>query len=139
MRLKIVVTILFLFLACVWVSGAMASPSHHHGGKHQVASPFEKKQDTRSAHCLLNNHSHLGFCPHSLLPKDLATGPLIAADCGGKSSGAVPANFSAGKNLTLLPASWETPAFKIVENRTNVSPSYDFHLFDSLYHPPRFI
>ena len=135
MRLKIEVSILFIFVACVWVSGALALPNHNHG-EHQAVSPFDKKQDTRSATCLLNSHAHYGFCPHSLL--DYADGFRIASDCGSKVPGTVPSNISASKNLTVLPVTQEAPVFIVVENMTRVIPSYDFHFFDPLDHPPRF-
>ena len=136
MRLRIVISALFLFVACVWISGAIASPYHHHE-EYQTVSPFDKKQDTRSAHCILRSHTHLGFCPH-MLPKGNAGGVQIAPDCGGKAPGAVPPNTSASKNLTVLPATGEIPIFMFAENMTRVFPLYDFHLPDPLDHPPRF-
>ena len=137
MRLKIVASILFAFVACIWVSGAMAS-SHHHHEQHQAVSPFDNTQVAPSAHCILKNHAHFGFCPHSLLPKDYVAEFQIASDCGGKTPGTVPSNISASKNLTVLPATREAPVFMIVENMTRVAPSYDFHFLDPLDHPPRF-
>ena len=42
------------------------------------------------------------------------------------------------KFLTVLPVTQEAPVFIVVENMTRVIPSYDFHFFDPLDHPPRF-
>ena len=137
MRLKIVLSVLFSFVACLCVSGAMAS-SHHDHKAHQVVSPFDNTQDSPSAHCILKNHTHFGFCPHSLLSKNNVAGLQIALDCGGKTPGTVPSNFSPSKNLAALPASMRAPVFMIVENKISVFPSYNFHLFDPIYHPPRF-
>lgn len=137
MRLKIVVSVLFSCVACIWASVAMAS-SHHHHIEHQAISPFDKTQNSPSAHCILRNHTHFGFCPHSLSPKDYVAGFQIASDCGGQTPGTIPSNTSASKNLTVLPATWEAPVFKFVETMTRVFSSYDFRFVDPLDHPPRF-
>ena len=124
-------------MACVWVAGAMASPHHEHK-EYQTVSPFDKKQDAQSAHCILNSHTHFGFCPHSLSPKNNVGEFWIATDCGGKTPGTVPTNLSISKNLSVIPLSSETPAFISVDNITRVLPQYSFELFDPLEHPPRF-
>lgn len=137
MRLKIVVSILFSFVACLWVSGAMAS-SHHDHKAHQAVSPFDNTQDSPSAHCILKNHTHFGFCPHSLLSTNNVAGLQIASDCGGKTPGTIPYSFSPGKNLSVVSATMGFPVFRVAEKITIALPSYNFQLLDSIYHPPRF-
>lgn len=65
--------------------------SHHQG---HMVSPFEAKKEAPSLHCLLRSHNHQGFCPHSNPGKNQNTPISIAADCGGKTSGALPGTSS---------------------------------------------
>ncbi len=97
-RLSFIILSIFL-VTFLGASDVFASVHHHHEGHdHVVASPFHKKQDGKSLHCLLNNHQHGNeFCPHSKLPSSKGKTPQLSADCGGKASGTIP-SFSFHKD-----------------------------------------
>ena len=80
-----------LLWAVFGISNAFAQ-SHEHGHNHQnqVTSPFDKNKQTTSTHCQLKGHTHLDFCPHSILDKGQNNPLRISADCGGKTSGSIP-------------------------------------------------
>ena len=75
-------------------SNALANAHHHdHGGHEQaIESPFNKKQEEKPAHCLLNGHNSDRFCPHSGLKVEPSGTQKISVQCHGKESGAVPSN-----------------------------------------------
>ena len=140
---RVAVTVLFLCAVCFWSSSAIAATHGHHHGQHgnhkKIVSPFDKKQGTRAQHCALRNHAHYGFCPHDALNRSASKGFSIASDCGGKTSGTVPANFQIGKTLVALSEFDENFAHQISKKIIEILPSYDFHLIDPLAPPPRFI
>lgn len=143
MFLRVAVTVLFLCVMGFWSSSAIASTQdHHHDGQdgehNEVVSPFDKKQDIRSQHCILRNHAYYGFCPHNLVNPS-TEGFKLASDCGGKSSGTVPTSTSTGENLFILSAFKEIPVLVFSKNITGIFPSYSFRFSDSLDPPPRFI
>jgi hypothetical protein len=138
MHLRIAISVMFLLTACGWGSEALASSNHQHG-EHQTVSPFNKKQDTLSAHCLLNNHHHDGFCPHSRLPDKDSSIPKIAVDCGGKGAEGIPSNSSNNKNHFALSNFYENPVLSFSSGMTAISPFYAPYHSDLLIPPPRFI
>ncbi|MBC8285062.1 MAG: hypothetical protein H8E32_14710 [Nitrospinae bacterium] len=87
--------VLFIFLVTfLGASNALAGAHHHnHGGHEQtMESPFDKKQEGKSAHCLLNGHRSDRFCPHSGVKVDHSQAQKISVQCHGKESGTVPPN-----------------------------------------------
>jgi hypothetical protein len=84
-----------LFLASVAQAG---STHHHHQGKPDVISPFEKVGEP--LHCILNMHRHFQNtpCPHQN-QKDKAGYSEFRADCGTQSGSANSSNSSFVKDL----------------------------------------
>jgi|SaaInlStandDraft_2_1057019.scaffolds.fasta_scaffold73251_2 hypothetical protein len=85
--------ILLTFLcALMGASNVFANTHHHHHGavESELASPFDKKQEGKSLHCLLNNHHRDGFCPHTGLPLDRSATQKISVECHGKEAGTLP-------------------------------------------------
>lgn len=138
MYLRIAISFLFLTLACGWGSEALASSKHLHG-EHQTVSPFDKKQVTSSAHCLLNKNHHDGFCPHSRLPNKDSSTPKIAVDCDGKNAEGIPSNSSNSKNHFSLYDFYENPVLNFSSGTTVILPFYGHYDSNLLAPPPRFI
>jgi len=96
-QLRLIILSIFL-VSFIGAADVFASAHHHDDHNHGVASPFNKKDDSKSLHCLLNDHQHKGgFCPHSIFPTGEDGTHRLSADCGGKTSGAVP-SFSFHKD-----------------------------------------
>ena len=97
-RLKLLI-LSFLIVTFMGATDALASMHHHHEAHdHGIVSPFDKKEEGKSQHCLLNNHQHNGgFCPHSALASGNDSTHRLSADCGGKAPGTVP-SFSFHKD-----------------------------------------
>jgi hypothetical protein len=90
-RLMILLTFLF---ALIDASNVFANPHHHHHNgavESELASPFEKKKEGKSLHCLLNNHYRDGFCPHK--KSDGTVTQKISVECHGKEAGTLPTTF----------------------------------------------
>lgn len=92
MRLLIITILSFLFVTFMGAVDVFANAHHsHHKGHDQImASPFNKQEEGKSLHCLLNNHNHEGFCPHNGLPSGKDTTQKLSVDCGGKTEGTLP-------------------------------------------------
>ena len=89
--------ILLTFLcALMGASNVFANTHHHHHGavESELASPFDKKQEGKSLHCLLNNHHRDGFCPHTGLPLDRSATQKISVECHGKEARTLPSTSS---------------------------------------------
>ncbi len=87
MSLKVKLMMLVLLFALLGANNVFAG-AHNHGDHqhHQtsVVSPFDGTKEVRSLHCLLRGHTGHSICPHS---SDRGQGAIIAAECGGKTSG----------------------------------------------------
>ena len=94
-----------LFLASVAQAG---STHHHHQGKPDVISPFEKVGEP--LHCILNLHEHFqrNFCPHQ--KRGANDNAELRADCGGTSSSAIPANASFAKEFSSKTINYGAPS-----------------------------
>lgn len=128
------------FLVCVILSMAsvvQAGSIHHHHGKPDVISPFEKVG--KPLHCILNKHRHFqnAPCPH-LNQKGKAGHSEFRADCGTQSGSANSSNSSFVKDLakkaphhifTLNLHSWKVDLF--VDEKLQKLP----RLID---HPPQY-
>jgi len=88
---RLIILLTFLF-ALMGASNTFAGTHHHHNGavESELTSPFDKKQEAKSLHCLLNNHHRDGFCPHTGLPLDRSATQKISVECHGKEAGTLP-------------------------------------------------
>ncbi len=86
---RLIILLTFLF-ALIGASNVFANTHHHHNGagESELTSPFEKKQEGKSLHCLLNDHHRDGFCPHNSL--DGAATQKLSVECHGKEAGTLP-------------------------------------------------
>ena len=87
---RLIILLTFLF-ALMGASNVFAKTHHHHHkgtGESELASPFDKKQEGKSLHCLLNNHRRDGFCPHKGL--DGSETQKLSVECHGKEAGTLP-------------------------------------------------
>ena len=89
--------LLFLLavVVCVLpVAQVSASSAHGHG----VVSPFDQQNHSNALHCDLSRHYEIQvFCPHNITGNDKSK-PVIASNCGGKTSAAIPAFGSYNAN-----------------------------------------
>lgn len=95
---KVIFT-LVLLITFLGASDVFANAHHHKGHEQTIASPFDKQQDEKSLHCLLNKHFHEGICPHSGLPIHNNGNMKISVECGGKDSNALPTSSFHKDNL----------------------------------------
>lgn len=127
-------------LMWVLLSATSALAMSHQHGDHQhqnsVVSPFDGQQEVQP-HCVLRGHTHQGFCPHSKHQRDQTT--RIAADCGGKTSGAVPRNIESSKNLVALSTFAGDSVFHAFKKVIEVSSSSHLQFLDTSVPPPKFI
>lgn len=131
---RLIILLTFLF-ALIGASNVFAMTHHHHKGavESQMASPFDKKQEGKSLHCLLNNHHRDGFCPHSGSALDRSATQKISVECHGKEAG------------TLPTTSFQTDYFKnsifiddlrYVSSDIAVEKFYAYQQYLSLQNPP---
>ncbi len=92
MHFQRLIILLTFLCALMGASNVFANTHHHHNGAvdSELASPFEKKQEGKSLHCLLNNHHRDGFCPHTGLPLNRSVTQKISVECHGKEAGTLP-------------------------------------------------
>ena len=92
MHFQRLIILLTFLCALIGASNAFANTHHHHSDVvgSELASPFEKKQEGKSLHCLLNNHHHDGFCPHTGLPLNRSATQKLSVECHGKAAGTLP-------------------------------------------------
>ncbi len=126
----------------LWVllgtTNAFAQPHQHEAHSHHqshMVSPFDRGKEVTSLHCLLKGHTNEIFCPHSKPGKGQINSFNIAADCGGKNSGTVPATTSSSSHYA------ESHSFSLnqhwVTERIFFSAMNPFHRsMDSLDPPP---
>ena len=85
---KFLIISFFLFAFMGTADVFASSYSKHDMHDHGIVSPFDKKQDGKPLHCLLNNHSIKdGFCPHTRSSYGEDTTHRISFDCGDKTTG----------------------------------------------------
>jgi hypothetical protein len=136
-KLLIISVFLFGFMGAADVFAS--SYSKHEMHNHSVVSPFDKKQDGKPPHCLLNNHSYKdSFCPHTRSASGVDSTYRISFDCGGQANGNILTNSANNSYLV------EAQLFKIVTPSLNeIIPSTISYLSDllkdSLDPPPRFL
>mgnify|MGYP001254345027 CR=1 FL=1 len=99
---------------------------------------FDKQKHGHHLHCELNKH-HLSniYCPHSITKRNKRK-PMIASDCGGKTSGTL-LTFAA-YNTSVF--SSDTVYFNVelaLTSRKFTCTSYGFGFFlpDQIDHPPQ--
>ena len=113
---------------------ASANPAHDHG----TISPFDKQKHTHELYCVLNkHHSSNVFCPHSISEKNKQR-PVIASDCGGKSSGTIPAVGSYNVSVFLSDPVLLNAKLAIVSWKfTSTFYGLGFSLAEQIDHPPK--
>ena len=94
MHFQRLIILLTFLCALMSASNVFANTHHNHNEavESELASPFEKKQEGKSLHCLLKNHHRDGFCPHTGLPLDRSATQKISVECHGKEAGTLPTN-----------------------------------------------
>jgi hypothetical protein len=129
-----------LIVVVVWAlfgaTSALAKPHVHGDHQHHTVSPFDEKKEVRSLHCLLRDHNHQGFCPHSK-PERSQTAH-IATDCGGKTSPSIPNTTSFSNDFgaaIFLTLNHYSPDYILAPSNI---PSYQRYI-DSLDPPPRIL
>lgn len=130
---------ILLLLSAFLLAGvctANASVSHDH---HEVVSdsPFQKKSDKHSLHCLLNKHHPKGhICPQNSNHSGKGESRL-AADCGGSPNGSVPPVPNPNKSHFLFSAYAPLPANINAENIFVSSNIFQPLFLESIDAPPR--
>ena len=128
--------LVFLGVAFFVLPVVQASASLLHD--HKTISPFDKQKYGHKLHCELNKHHFSNtYCPHGITEKKKEK-PVIASDCGGKTSGTLPAVSSYTTSVFLSYIVHYNFELALISREVTYT-FYGFGLFlpDQIDHPPQ--
>ena len=126
----------FILVFLMPMTKVLANDMHQHG----TISPFDKQMHGHILHCELNKHDLKDiYCPHRSYGK-IVDRPVIASDCGGKTSGAFPALGSYNASVFLSNTVKLNVALALTSRKfIYIFYGYRFVLLSQIDHPPQTI